>query len=455
MVCLGGQQFGGGNTVNRYLSRSRSCLDIVVCLTAVILFAHPCFSDNVVSRPAGFVRVELVPQGNTLVSLPFVPYDDSIQSVFDGQLSGVPCVVRKWDAVGLVYTDATLQSDLWYEDVESQTLSTMTLNPGEGFAVRNGSAETQTVFFCGNVVLDAGSTVNLHPSLNLIGYQFSTRIDKDDVTLASETDLLMGKGYWYEEPGDEVVEWTEPRPYADPFPSSGKPSIVQMAVNGDGDAMSLTVSCSGAAGEALDIMYQDVSSDETFVSGNGWQLAAGNLAVGGASVVWTDVGAAGRESIDNVSARYYLVGRADIDTDADGLPDARELFLYATNPDNPDTDGDGMPDGWELANGLNPNLDDADGDPDGDGISNLSEHLRGTDPEDSRVETATIYVDATLGGDSNAGLSPASAKQTIGAAVQIAIPGDSIAIAEGIYREKVEIPNGVKMVARGVVRLAQ
>jgi hypothetical protein len=38
-----------------------------------------------------------------------------------------------------------------------------------------------------------------------------------------------------------------------------------------------------------------------------------------------------------------------------------------------DSDGDGMPDAWELANGLNPNSNDAAGDLDGDGTTNFGE----------------------------------------------------------------------------------
>ncbi|GAA5119152.1 hypothetical protein GCM10023212_10810 [Luteolibacter yonseiensis] len=55
-------------------------------------------------------------------------------------------------------------------------------------------------------------------------------------------------------------------------------------------------------------------------------------------------------------------------------------FLLDTAVHIPDTDGDKMPNLWELANGLNPALDDAAGNPDGDHLDNLAEYNAGTRP---------------------------------------------------------------------------
>jgi len=45
-----------------------------------------------------------------------------------------------------------------------------------------------------------------------------------------------------------------------------------------------------------------------------------------------------------------------------------------------DMDADDMPDSWEISNGLNPNVNDANDDFDKDGLTNIEEYDKGTDP---------------------------------------------------------------------------
>ncbi len=71
------------------------------------------------------------------------------------------------------------------------------------------------------------------------------------------------------------------------------------------------------------------------------------------------------------------------DTDGDGLNDGDE-FEQETSARFSDTDGDGLVDSWEIQNGLDPlsaiGSDGADGDPDGDKLSNSQECAYGTHP---------------------------------------------------------------------------
>ena len=76
------------------------------------------------------------------------------------------------------------------------------------------------------------------------------------------------------------------------------------------------------------------------------------------------------------------------DADGDGLGDACDPLT--------DSDDDGMPDDWEIQNGLDPNRDDAAGDPDEDGISNLDEYRGETDPvvydENDEPDAPALYA---------------------------------------------------------------
>ncbi len=117
-----------------------------------------------------------------------------------------------------------------------------------------------------------------------------------------------------------------------------------------------------------------------------WAIAATNLITDSTdSVAWAE------SDIENIDVRYYVAGNADVDTDDDGLADAREKFLHHTDMTAWDSDVDAMPDGWEIQYGLNPSDPaDAAGDADGDGLSNLLEFQLGTSPDNSADALAAL-----------------------------------------------------------------
>jgi predicted lipoprotein with Yx(FWY)xxD motif len=59
-----------------------------------------------------------------------------------------------------------------------------------------------------------------------------------------------------------------------------------------------------------------------------------------------------------------------------------------------DSDGDGIPDAWETARGLNPLVADANGNPDGDALTNLQEYNADSDPQVSESGTLAFAVSA-------------------------------------------------------------
>jgi chitinase len=98
----------------------------------------------------------------------------------------------------------------------------------------------------------------------------------------------------------------------------------------------------------------------------------------------------GSSSVDTVTVS--VLKSVNTDVDGDNVPDVLDLF-----PDDPnewadndgdgsgdnqdiDDDNDGMSDSWETKYGLNPLTNDAGGDADGDGMSNLDEYQAHSNP---------------------------------------------------------------------------
>jgi hypothetical protein len=122
-------------------------------------------------------------------------------------------------------------------------------------------------------------------------------------------------------------------------------------------------------------LYEVQTSQEPSAP-NVWMARA--LMIGGdGSTSWTDTNA------PSATHRFYRVQRLSFggDEDGDGLSNFDE-FNRGTDLRNPDTDGDGMPDGWEVQHGFNPlDPEDAHGDLDVDGYTNLQEYQLHTKPD--------------------------------------------------------------------------
>lgn len=130
--------------------------------------------------------------------------------------------------------------------------------------------------------------------------------------------------------------------------------------------------------------------------------------------------------------------------------------------DAQDEDEDGIDTYFELLNELLDPMNGADGalDFDGDGVSNTDEYLRSTDLSDPASANTTLYGDADFGDDAFDALSPVfdgehGPKVTIQGVVDVAVNGDTMQFAAGIYSGNVVVDKDLTLIPIGSVVLGQ
>ncbi|MBU0676906.1 MAG: hypothetical protein KJ626_02225 [Verrucomicrobia bacterium] len=431
-------------------------------------------AGNISSRPVGVVRLEIPAQHARLVGIPFTSEDQSIESVLGSQLAASTDqesadIVIKWNAGGQEYSAAyRMESgeNLWSDTTGGDGASSMTLQPGEAFWIQNNQLAAQPVYLVGDVALSETNISELVPGFNLIAFPYSSSVAFEDTglmkALRSQSDgdvitdptgqltesnaLSLTQGLWYRRKGETSFIWTEVRPYANPYPSEGTPEIATVSVVDEGTALELTIETSGTDGESLDIFYRDAVPGIPFTAGRGWQIAQQDISSRGSTqITWKDTGSDSRLPVDQIFGRYYLVGRADVDADGNGIPDAREMFVGGASSDSFSASSSPSIVTGSTTEITQPSTISAFGDD--ASVSNSSESA---DFEMS-LRANVIYVDAKRGADFLSGRSaiavgPDGPKKTISAGLLAAeavarTSGDQgvLFIRSGSYKEDCDL----------------
>ena len=180
-------------------------------------------------------------------------------------------------------------------------------------------------------------------------------------------------------------------------PEAAVSNIVLSLLPPAGGGVRLQIDYPSAFSSRLDIYIS------TNLQARQWFLREAVLPTAGSNVLeWTD------STSPSSRLCFYLAGNADLDTDQDGLADAREILIYQTAPAIPDSDADGVPDGAEVR--------------------------RGTDPLAGDSTCITLYADSDAGSDGYDGYTPGitgshGPKRSLGAAAEASYPHDVIQLS--------------------------
>ena len=412
----------------------RYCVLVFLFLCLAIFISVQDLYSQELGKPIGCLKQEIPAGSQRLSSLPFIPFDSSINTVFAGMLTGGISSesadrIVKWNPQTQTYTtffklegsgDA-LKDGKWLDSI-TQTVASEPILPGEGIWIQNQHEVSQTVLLAGQVPLADNVSVKIYPGLNIFSYPYpsslllnASRLKFNGALGASEPAgnpdsissvlpdasfwlkslngdindgkwmnadssvsaefLKAGKAYWYNRKSSTEFDWIESRPYTAVFSDAATvPQITSITFSQTKDSASIRLAGTGISGEKFILLYKDLQEADSIDFSSKWKIAVRELSSSGGHGEWTDL------NISNTYIRIYAAGRQDVDSDNDGLSDVEEKYVYGTDHNKVDTDGDGMPDGWEIRYGLNPLVNDASSDLDGDGLSNLQEYINGGDP---------------------------------------------------------------------------
>lgn len=142
-------------------------------------------TTQVLSRNAvGYVKVDVPSNGFVMCALNFYAFNNTVSAIFTNQLTGgntpsLSDTVQKWDPIGKTYLTFWKTPTGQWRQSGSTADATNTLNPGEGFWIKNSHSSNQTIYLMGEVpdsISSPTQRINVVSNLNMVSYGFPVEV---------------------------------------------------------------------------------------------------------------------------------------------------------------------------------------------------------------------------------------------------------------------------------------